>query len=235
MDEKTPHMHLCFVPLTEDGRLCAKEILGNKKKLTLWQDSFWSHMVGKYPDLERGKIASLTGRSHIPPRIFKEMTRLTKQRQRLEALLTGITPFNAKSTSKQISRILDQYIPAVEPMHTNLKKYSTSIRENAVKVSRLKEKNEELRHSLADSLENSIQKRISDAKLRSEYQAALSLLQKIPEEILAQYVSRKIKHPNQGGKHQMTNLPTVLKTRELADFLHISRTNAYKAFFISQK
>ena len=24
MDEKTPHMHLCFVPLTEDGRLSAK-------------------------------------------------------------------------------------------------------------------------------------------------------------------------------------------------------------------
>ena len=40
MDEKTPHMHLCFVPLTEDGRLCAKEIIGNKKKLTWWQDEF---------------------------------------------------------------------------------------------------------------------------------------------------------------------------------------------------
>ena len=34
MDEKTPHMHLCFVPLTEDKRLSAKEIVGNKKKLT---------------------------------------------------------------------------------------------------------------------------------------------------------------------------------------------------------
>lgn len=38
LDEKSPHMHLCFVPLTEDKRLCAKEILGNKKKLTQWQD-----------------------------------------------------------------------------------------------------------------------------------------------------------------------------------------------------
>ena len=34
MDEKTPHMHLCFVPLTADKRLSAKEIVGNKKKLT---------------------------------------------------------------------------------------------------------------------------------------------------------------------------------------------------------
>ena len=34
MDEKTPHMHLSFIPLTPDGRLSAKEIVGNKKKLT---------------------------------------------------------------------------------------------------------------------------------------------------------------------------------------------------------
>ena len=31
MDEKTPHMHLCFVPLTKDKRLSAKEIVGNTK------------------------------------------------------------------------------------------------------------------------------------------------------------------------------------------------------------
>ena len=28
MDEKTPHMHLSFVPLTPDGRLSAKDIVG---------------------------------------------------------------------------------------------------------------------------------------------------------------------------------------------------------------
>ena len=59
-------MHLCFVPLTEDGRLSAKDIMGNKKKLTWWQDEFWKHMVKKFPDLERGESASLTGRDHIP-------------------------------------------------------------------------------------------------------------------------------------------------------------------------
>ena len=31
MDEKTPHMHLCFCPITKDGRLSAKDILGNKQ------------------------------------------------------------------------------------------------------------------------------------------------------------------------------------------------------------
>ena len=33
MDEKTPHLHLCFTPITEDGRLSAKEILGNRAQL----------------------------------------------------------------------------------------------------------------------------------------------------------------------------------------------------------
>ena len=84
MDEKTPHMHLSFVPLTADKRLSAKEIVGNKKKLTWWQDEFWKHMVKKYPDLERGESASQTGRDHIPPRVFKEMARLTKQAERLD-------------------------------------------------------------------------------------------------------------------------------------------------------
>ena len=50
-------MHLSFVPLTPDGRLSAKEIVGNKKKLSWWQDKFWEHMVVKYSDLERGESA----------------------------------------------------------------------------------------------------------------------------------------------------------------------------------
>ena len=58
MDEKTPHMHLSFVPLTEDGRLCAKDIVGDRKHLTWWQDEYWKHMVKKYPDLERGRSSS---------------------------------------------------------------------------------------------------------------------------------------------------------------------------------
>ena len=36
MDEKTPHLHLTFVPLTKDNRLCAKEIIGNRANLTKW-------------------------------------------------------------------------------------------------------------------------------------------------------------------------------------------------------
>ena len=36
MDERNPHMHLCFVPLTPDNRLSAKEVMGDRSKLVEW-------------------------------------------------------------------------------------------------------------------------------------------------------------------------------------------------------
>ena len=113
MDEKTPHLHLCFVPLTPDGRLSAKEIIGNRKNLVRWQDEFWQHMVKQYPELERGESASQTGREHIPPRIFKEMTQLTKQKEQLDALLVGITPFNGKKPCGRDQQGAGQLYPHV--------------------------------------------------------------------------------------------------------------------------
>lgn len=67
MDEKTPHLHLTFVPLTKDNRLCAKEIIGNRANLTKWQDDFHAYMVEKYPDLERGESAVRQVGSISPP------------------------------------------------------------------------------------------------------------------------------------------------------------------------
>ena len=187
MDEKTPHMHLSFVPLTADGRLSAKEIVGNKKKLTWWQDKFWEHMVIKYPDLERGESASQTGRDHIPPRIFKEMTRLNKQRQKLDELLTGIGPLNSKKRAAEISKLLDGYIPAVEKMQTQLKKYNVAFTETATENKRLKKKNAELAQSLEAATKTSVLKELRDAQLKRDYEDALALLERIPQEIISSY------------------------------------------------
>ena len=97
VDEKTPHMHLCFVPLTEDGRLSAKDIIGNKKKLIWWQDEFWKHMVKKYPELERGESAGETGRTHIPPRLFKEAVHLARMKEQILQLHAETNPLNKKA------------------------------------------------------------------------------------------------------------------------------------------
>ena len=180
-------MHLCFVPLTEDKRLSAKEIVGNKKKLTQWQDRFWEHMVKKYPDLERGESASETGRDHIPPRVFKEMTRLTKQKTKLEELLSGVNAFNAKGKAAEIGAFLDKYIPAVEQMHTTLKKYNTAFTVTTAENKKLKKKTEQLEQSLDKATQESTLKKLADAKLHRDYEDAVAVLDRIPKEVLAAY------------------------------------------------
>ena len=192
MDEKTPHMHLSFVPLTPDDRLSAKDIVGNKKKLTWWQDKFWEHMVQKYPDLERGESASQTGRDHIPPRIFKEMTHLTQQRQKLDELLTGIGPLNGKKRAAEISELLDGYIPAVEKMRSQLKKYSTAFTSTKAENEKLKRKNKKLSESLEEANHESVLKQLKDAKLQREYQEALAVLERIPPEVIDSYANRDL-------------------------------------------
>ena len=185
MDEKTPHMHVTFVPLTQDHRLSAKEIIGNRKKLTQWQDDFWQHMVSKYPELERGESARETGRAHIPPRIFKAMTRLTKQRHTIEATLESINILNAKTKAQEISRMLDVYIPGVEKMETELKKYKTIF--DAIEA--IRKENGNLKQKVEAKEAKSIDEQLQYAKLKQDYAAAMELIQLLPKEILEAYKS----------------------------------------------
>ena len=190
LDEKNPHMHLCFVPLTEDKRLCAKEIVGNKKKLTEWQDRFWEHMVKKYPDLERGESASETGRDHIPTRVFKQMTRLTKQMEKLDAMLSDVKLTNYKERTAQIAAFLDKYIPDVAAMETQMKKYQKCFTTAESEKKALKKKNDDLTEALEKSQQQSTLKKLQEAKLQQNYADACAILDRIPPEIIKAYTHR---------------------------------------------
>ncbi|MCG9841754.1 plasmid recombination protein, partial [Staphylococcus argenteus] len=61
---KTPHMHYGVVPITDDGRLSAKEVVGNKKALTAFQDRFNEHVKQRGYDLERGQSRQVTNAKH---------------------------------------------------------------------------------------------------------------------------------------------------------------------------
>ena len=187
MDEKTPHMHLCFVPLTEDKRLSAKEIVGNKKKLTWWQDEFWKHMVGKYPDLERGESASETGRTHIPPRLFKEAVHLNRMKDQIMAILNDSNPFNKKSKAEELETLLDKYVPGVEAMRTRLKKYDKTYKG-------LTAENAELEKELNSASRESIQKKLEIQRKLSELDELRRTMDSIPDAIIREYTERKYVH-----------------------------------------
>ena len=183
MDEKTPHMHLCFVPLTEDGRLSAKEIVGNKKKLTQWQDRFWEHMVKKYPDLERGESASETGRDHIPPRLFKEAVHLNRMKEQILKLMTDTKLLNKKSKMEELETLLDKYVPATEALRTKLRKY-----DKAYKT--LSDENSALEAELQtakDASKKKIVDRLKYGKTEQELCELHALIDNIPPEIVAAY------------------------------------------------
>lgn len=79
LDEKVPHMHFGFVPLTEDGRLSAKERLGNKKDMTELQDRFNRHVNTRGYSLERGTAKQVSEREHQDIDKFKKDTEYHKQ------------------------------------------------------------------------------------------------------------------------------------------------------------
>lgn len=190
LDEKSPHMHLCFVPLTEDKRLCAKEILGNKKKLTQWQDKYWEHMVKKYPDLERGESASETGRDHIPTRVFKQMARLNKQHDKLVEMLADVTLFNFIDKTAQVVAFLEKYIPDVAAMETQMKKYEKFFKTADGNQKALEKKNAALSAALEESEKESTVKKLQELRLQSDYERVKGILDRIPPEIIRAYTHR---------------------------------------------
>lgn len=70
-DETTPHMHVCSVPITKDGRLSARDVMGNKQDYRNRQDRFHEQVGSKY-GLERGRVRSPEyQRKHIEQMIWK--------------------------------------------------------------------------------------------------------------------------------------------------------------------
>ena len=170
-------MHLCFVPLTADKRLSAKEIVGNKKKLTQWQDRFWEHMVKKYPDLERGESASETGRDHIPPRLFKEAVHLNRMKEQIMAILNDTNPFNKKAKLDELEALLCKYIPGAEALRTKLRKYDAAYKT-------LTAENAALEKQLGAASKESVLKKLEINEKLRELDELHRMVDGIPQEIL---------------------------------------------------
>ena len=189
MDEKTPHMHLTFVPLTPDKRLSAKDILGGKKKLTQWQDRFWKHMVNKYPDLERGESASKTGRDHIPPRIFKEAAHLNQEFDAIRKVAAQITPFNVKAKTAELLKLLDEFAPRYESYLTQCKKYDAAFRQ-------LRTENARLAKEAKANKSESMKRRLEISRQLADYENLRRNVERYAPELLDGHGTRETKGVN---------------------------------------
>lgn len=88
-DETTPHLHILSVPLTQDGRLSAREIIGNRGNLSRMQTEFFEQ-VGKEYGLERGvQMDGQEKKEHISAQeheLREIKQKITREKERLEAV-----------------------------------------------------------------------------------------------------------------------------------------------------
>ena len=127
MDERTPHMHLCFVPITPDNKLSAKAILGNQKSLSEWQTAYHERMSARWNQLERGQSSMETKRKHIPTWLYKLGTRLDKQYEEIVSALSDINAFNVGKKRDKALELVAAWLPEAEKFSKEISKQSAYI------------------------------------------------------------------------------------------------------------
>lgn len=191
MDEKTPHLHLCFVPLTKDGRLSAKEILGNKKAMIRWQDDFYACMAERWPELERGTPAVETKRKHLTPQWYKAVTAMDAKLEQLEATLNGINALNAGKKREEAVAQLAELLPDVESFQAEMQRMKDAITRERQDKNLQKEINEDLRSALNEERNRSFEQRLKISELERRYKRLEYLLGKIPREELEKFLPKQ--------------------------------------------
>ena len=130
MDETTPHMHLIFVPITEDGRLSSKKLIGGPQGLIKLQDDYYEHLHSKYPDITRGIPKRVTHRKHLPVYLFKNAAELFQHYEEIQEAIESIGLINNKKKKEEAMGIIVRYIPAMVKLTEQLKsvdKYVSSL------------------------------------------------------------------------------------------------------------
>lgn len=183
MDEKTPHMHLCFVPLTKDKRLSAKEILGNKKAMIRWQDDFYACMSERWPELERGTPAVETKRRHLMPQWYKRVTAMDTKLEKLETALNGINVLNAGKKREEAVALLAQLLPEVESFQAEIQRMQQAVSRSLTMQRCSAEENETLKDELTAERRKSAEQRAKLTVLEERYKRAEKLLKRLPLEL----------------------------------------------------
>ena len=187
MDAKTPHMHLCFVPLTKDKRLSAKEILGNKKAMIQWQDDFYACMAERWPELERGTPAVETRRKHLTPQWYKKVTAMDTKLEKLEAALSDVNVFNAGKKREEAAALLKQLLPEVESFQAEIQRMQAAVSQSLSMQRCSAEENEALKDELTVERRKSAEQRAKLTVLEERYKRAEKLLSKLPRDVILQY------------------------------------------------
>ena len=154
-DEKTPHMHLYFVPLTDDGRLSAKEVC-NREFLRDIQRELPRYLQKKGHCVERGLEDSTN--EHISKKEY-ENNLLKEKLEELE---------KASENFMEQQRYLEEQRISLEIQERNIRELQEELEKERKKIKELKEKlnyENEKYYALDDIVSNTIEnKKIFSSK-----------------------------------------------------------------------
>lgn len=140
-DETTPHLHIISVPLTKDGRLSARDVIGNKAKMSKTQDQFFEQ-VGRGYGLERGihmdgqeKKEHISAQEHELREIRRQIARGQEELGAIEHSKKSarIRAQEYRQTATELQKEVEQLQEERVEQHNNLKMLSAS------KINRQKE------------------------------------------------------------------------------------------------
>lgn len=140
-DETTPHLHIISVPLTQDGRLSARDVIGNKAKMSKTQDAFFEQ-VGRGYGLERGiHIDGQEKRQHISAQeheLREIKQKIARGQERLEAVEhSEETARTRAQKARQTATELQKQVQALQ--EERAKQYNSLKMLSASKINRQKE------------------------------------------------------------------------------------------------
>lgn len=133
-DETTPHLHVISVPLTQDGRLSARDVIGNKAKMSKAQDEFFEQ-VGKGYGLGRGihmdgqeKKKHISAQEHELREIRQKIARGQEELEAIEhSKETARTRAQtARQTATELQKEVEQLQEERSRQHNSLKMLSAS-------------------------------------------------------------------------------------------------------------
>ena len=128
MDEKTPHMHVNFVPITTDNRLCAKDLF-KKWSLRNLQDQAHSQVFDKY-ELKRGNKDKIKHISTLNLKIITLQNKEHKLQQELLALQQKRDTSELYQLRNQLQKtrsMLSQMFEVLESDEKLMKEYKIAV------------------------------------------------------------------------------------------------------------
>ena len=191
MDEAHPHMHLVFVPITPEGKLSSKTLMGGPKGMEKLQDDFHEHMVRKYPDLTRGISKNITKRRHISPQMYKQAAALYEHYDQILSAINDIGMIGNAKAKEEAIELLGRYAPDLAKVKTQLESTQKYIEVLEGKLSYsdmvIRNKNSELN----DKELALFQERSKVNELEYKQKKLVGLLNRLPKEIQEELLQGK--------------------------------------------